>query len=589
MHHLYNQVKQATMISTNINHPSNQQSVQTVSTNIVNNSSTVNVSRYVDFSNSSQTDDEELTKLFEQIEKYEQNHQPRQDMNTGKDTDTKAANPHGATNKGTFQHSTVAESSSFQTGTGTPIVHNAYGTVIGPKRPFTIPYASEKRTSIVTPQTKKSNPTDSTNLPDTTPTTDPTNTTFTNNNQRKETAQQFFAKVLNRERSHGIYHSALLGQAYKPTNESLSLSPELEPLRPVILSQLESFTQHIKDLGHINMSLTKIIEKKKDSLLQLIENNKIPRSLQIKCELTTSSAYIDDPDFLTLKADLQNEVSTFIQNGCKIMAKWTEKNIQKLIYDRCSDILSKALQILEALVAFYTEILGAPCWFSVPKEHNALFLLKLYLSNTILDTSELSTFLNLSPEDILLIGTKLLARISTDDEANSLLNSLELVNIDYNDDFECTFIKETLLNFDQILIISTIHIWSTYEEKLKQVLAASNVKARMKSLATVDATDATAAAINRATEILNTSQNLHLNTNLRLTTLEKTLKRQEQHHNEAYNKLIKPKIQKNYTGSHATEPSRPKNLRDTLTRTALKLPEEIQLSSLIDEVKLHTS
>ena len=71
MHHLYNQVKQATMISTNINHPSNQQSVQTVSMNIVNNSSTVNVSRYVDFSNSSQTDDDELSKLFEQFEKYE--------------------------------------------------------------------------------------------------------------------------------------------------------------------------------------------------------------------------------------------------------------------------------------------------------------------------------------------------------------------------------------------------------------------------------------------------------------------------------------------------------------------------------------
>jgi hypothetical protein len=69
------------------------------------------------------------------------------------------------------------------------------------------------------------------------------------------------------------------------------------------------------------MSLTKIIEKKKDSLLQLTKNNKIPRSLQIKCELTTSSAYIDDPDFLTLKADLQHEVSTFIQKGSQIMAK----------------------------------------------------------------------------------------------------------------------------------------------------------------------------------------------------------------------------------------------------------------------------
>jgi hypothetical protein len=35
--------------------------------------------------------------------------------------------------------------------------------------------------------------------------------------------------------------------------------------------------------------------------------------------------------------------------------------------------------------------------------------------------------------------------------------------------------------------------------------------------------------------------------------------------------------------------SRPKNLRDTLTRAALKLPEDIQLSRLIEEVKLHTS
>jgi hypothetical protein len=149
--------------------------------NIVNNSGTVNVSRYVDFSNSSQTDDDELSKLFKQFEKYEQSHQPRQDMDTGKETDTEADNPHEAT-KGTLQHSTVAKSSSFQTGMGTPIVHNAYGTVIGPKRPFTIPYASEKRTSIVTPQTKKSNPTDSTTLPDTTPATDLTNPTFTKNN-----------------------------------------------------------------------------------------------------------------------------------------------------------------------------------------------------------------------------------------------------------------------------------------------------------------------------------------------------------------------------------------------------------------------
>ncbi len=35
--------------------------------------------------------------------------------------------------------------------------------------------------------------------------------------------------------------------------------------------------------------------------------------------------------------------------------------------------------------------------------------------------------------------------------------------------------------------------------------------------------------------------------------------------------------------------SRPKNLRDALTRAALKLPEDIQLSRLIEEIKLHTN
>jgi hypothetical protein len=549
MRHFDNQVKQATMTPTNTNHPSNQQSVQTVSTNIVNNSGTVNVSRYVDFSNSSQTDDDELSKLFDKIEHYENNHQLRQDTNTEKATEKETSNPPDNADKGNPQHSTTTEASSFKTGTGTPIIHNAYGTVIGPKRTFTIPYASEKRTTIVTPQTRKSNPTDST--------TPHVTTTFTNQEYReyqKETAQQFFVKVLRTERSHGIYHSALLGQKYRPTHESLSLSPELEPLRSVILSQHESFTQHIKDLGHHSISLTKIIEKKKDSLLQLVKNKKIPRSLQIKCELTTSAAYIDDPDFLALKADLQHEISTFIQKGSKIMATWTEKNIEKLIYDRCSDILSIALQILNELVIFHSEILGSPCWYSVPKEHNTLFLLKLYLSNTLLDITEVISYLSLSPEEILLTGAKLLSKNSTEEEAQSLLDSLELSNIDYNDDFECTFIKETLLNFDQILIISTVTVWSTHEEKLKQALAASNMKARMKSLATIEATDATAAAINRATEKINIARNLNLNTNLRLTTLEKTLKRQEQRFNESVNNSKKRKTQKNSTGSHTTEP-----------------------------------
>jgi hypothetical protein len=147
------------------------------------------------------------------------------------------------------------------------------------------------------------------------------------------------------------------------------------------LSQHEVFTQPIKDLGHINITLTKIIENKKESLLKL-KNNKIPRSLQLKCELTTSSAYTNNPDFLTLKTELQHEVSNFIEKGSKIMTKWAETNIHLLTIDRCADILSKALQILDGLTSFYTEIIGTPIWPSVPTTHASLFLFKLYLSNT---------------------------------------------------------------------------------------------------------------------------------------------------------------------------------------------------------------
>jgi hypothetical protein len=543
MDYLYNQFKQATMTPTNTNHPSNARPMQQVSTNIVTNNGTVNVTRYMDLT-PSQTEDEELVRVLDQAE---QNHQLKQARDTEKDTGTESTNPYVTSNKGTLRNSNTLESftSAFRTGTGSPILHNEYGVVIRQnKTPYRVPYASGKGASVVTPQSKNNDYTETT-------TTDGTTTIH---NHRSETTRHTYTKGLNLNKTLKIYHSALLDEEFKPTNESLTLSPELEPLRHVILSQHEGFTHLIKNLGHINISLTKIIEKKKDSLLQLTKNNKIPRSLQIKCELTTSAAYIDDPDFLAWKADLQQETSNFIQKGSEIMAKWTERNIQLLIIDRCSDILNIALQILDGLVAFYSEILGLPNWPSIRKELITLFFFKLYFSNTLLDTSEISNHLSLEPEDILLIGTKILTKTSMDDEATSILNSLDTSDADINDDFQSNFISEILLNFDQILRISTTVIWSTHKEKLKQTMAASNLKAKLQSLATINATDATANAINRATENLNVSNQLNLNTNLRISTVEKTLKRHEQRFNESTNSLKKQKKQKNFPGSHNTEP-----------------------------------
>jgi hypothetical protein len=110
----------------------------------------------------------------------------------------------------------------------------------------------------------------------------------------------------------------------------LILDYEIEPLRPLILSQHEAFTQTIKDLGITSTTLTKIIEKKKESCQQITDKNKTPRSLRLKCTLTTSPSYVDNPDFLRLKEKLQEKTDIYIKGGTEIMAEWAAINIQLL-------------------------------------------------------------------------------------------------------------------------------------------------------------------------------------------------------------------------------------------------------------------
>jgi hypothetical protein len=231
------------------------------------------------------------------------------------------------------------------------------------------------------------------------------------------------------------------------------------------MSQHEVFTQPIKDLGYINLTLTKLIEHKKDSLLKL-KNSKIPRSLQLKCELTTSPAYQNNQDFITLKDKLQQKVTTFIQEGSAIMTDWAEINISLLKMDRCYDILTKALLILDGLTSFHMEILGTTIWPSVPTSHISLFFFKLYLSNAALDITNLIEYLKVPTESILLMGTKILTNLTTDEEAKTLISSLKLSEINLNDELQNIIIKETLINFDQILRLSTIYIWETHTKKL---------------------------------------------------------------------------------------------------------------------------
>jgi hypothetical protein len=59
-----------------------------------------------------------------------------------------------------------------------------------------------------------------------------------------------------------LYSSQFIDNSLKP---NIDLTPDLEPLRPLIISQPEVFAPNISNLGNINLKLTKIVIKKKES------------------------------------------------------------------------------------------------------------------------------------------------------------------------------------------------------------------------------------------------------------------------------------------------------------------------------------
>jgi hypothetical protein len=150
-----------------------------------------------------------------------------------------------------------------------------------------------------------------------------------------------------------LHISRFIDNSIKPNTESkISLPPELESLTPLIMSQPEVLASHICELGHINLTHIKAINKKKNSYQQLTTHNKIPRSLRIKCELTTSPSYSSNPKFLQIRESLQNATNDYIKTGITLMTEWTEENILLLLQDCCHAILKKALQLLDGIVLY---------------------------------------------------------------------------------------------------------------------------------------------------------------------------------------------------------------------------------------------
>ena len=339
--------------------------------------------------------------------------------------------------------------------------------------------------------------------------------------------------------------------------QPIMLSEELEPLRNLIMSQQAAFTTQIIDLGNTSLTYSKAIDKKKESFQQLKDeaNTKIPRSLRLKCELTTSPVYASHPRFLSFREQFKEKLDSFIKEGTSIMTDWAKTNLELLIQDRCTQIMSKAMRILDGLTGYHMEVIGTPCWPSTPPNQIPLLLLKIYLSNLYIDITHVTDYFELPKEDILNIGAKAFLNTHTNRnrDIQETLQKIDLADVDPEEELQYSFITETLEQFNKILKTVTIDILSVYRTKQKVTTAERNLQTKMKIADIMDVTEATANSIARATENIDSMNQEQAFTDLRLNNLEKISKRHEHKQNELNNKM--KRALKNCKGTRNTEPS----------------------------------
>jgi hypothetical protein len=287
-------------------------------------------------------------------------------------------------------------------------------------------------------------------------------------------------------------------------NRNLFLPHELESLRPTIMSQHDALENHIKELGALCLNFTTMIQKKKTSSEKLLNNEIIPKSLRIKCELSAAPSYMNHKKFIELKQKLQDEVKTFIQNSTDIMKEWSTINLELLLYDRCNNILQKALNILEGIMSYYSDIINPTSWNSIPHPLIPLLLIKIYFdTNMMPEVQNIILYFNIPKEQILIIASKIITGHSTNHQAQEALESINISLLKKLDDSQSIFINETLNNFHLIIKATTIDLWEINLHSQRLAEANQKFKIKMEQSKLKSATEATAKALHKATESIN--------------------------------------------------------------------------------------
>jgi len=388
---------------------------------------------------------------------------------------------------------------------------------------------------------------------------------------------------IHRDINTPIHHITPFLQTPSDSNKKpFNLPPELEPLKTVILSQHNALRQHIIELGKTSLHYSNTIKKKKDSSINLIVNEKIPRSLRIKCDLITSPNYEDNPNFIILKKELQDAVSQFMSTGLEIMKKWSIINVNLLIKDKCNNIMKTAIVILEGLYSYWEDIIGLAHWPDEIERYILLLLLKIYFeTDYISDIEEIIAYFELPPNDILLLASGIITHCNDDIKNQSILTSIDQLYLNFSNstNTQLSILKETLSAFDSILRATTIHLWEFNLLQLRELEASQKLKTKMETHHISSATAATAKSINKAIETIETTNATNQATHIRILNLEKQLKQQTQTNNEILNHLKK---QKNSNGSHprpVTSPTNPfflrkRNIMDLTTASSHSLEQK---------------
>jgi len=207
------------------------------------------------------------------------------------------------------------------------------------------------------------------------------------------------------------------------------------------LSQHLALEPHIRELGQICLNFSKLIEKKKESSTKLLNNEGIPRSLRVNCELTTSPTYEEDPEFLTIKKELQDAVNTFKQTGLALMKRWSVSNIKLLPRDRCHNTLKTAIIILDGLNTYWENVLPPIRWPNHIINNILLLLIKIYFTTDLFpDANEVIDHFELPADDIILLASKIISKNNDDDHNIKLLHSIDLDFLTFQDKKQHTFI-----------------------------------------------------------------------------------------------------------------------------------------------------